>query len=228
MKEVVRKISLDLTRKTSKRYYFASQSDCNSRVFLISIFDDGMPFKISKGMTASVNVRRADGMSWSYITDITDDGCVYFVATLWTFEVPGETKFTVTLYDGERRITSSPFTVEVAEDLIGEEQSAEVAKNLSMFQQAMDHFANIQEKEILRQEEETKRVNAESARESRETSRAAAENARNNNENTRQNNETIRVQNEKARVAITSAMLEGLSNLLTLQQIYIEKGEGLV
>ena len=221
MKEIVRKISLDLSRETNKRYLFASQSDYNSRVFVISLFDDGIPFFVEKSMTALVNILRSDGTSWSYITDVTDDGCVYFVATLWTFEVPGETKFTVTLYDGERKITSSQFIVEVAEDLVGLDHTNEVAENLSLFQQAMEHFANINENESTRQENEIKREKAEKGRDNIEMSRMDAE-------KTRAEYEAVRCKNEAARVKVTDTMIRALDNLLTLQQIFIERGEAAV
>lgn len=68
-----------------------------------------------------------------------------------------------------------------------------------------------------RAEAETARVDAEIIRENREMDRMDAE-------RTRYENEQIRVQNEQARGAVTNAMLEGLDNLLTLQQIYIDKG----
>ncbi len=221
MKEVVRKISLDLSRRTNKRYLFANQTDYNSRVFIISLYDDGKPFFVDKKITALVNILRSDGKSWSYITDVTDDGCVYFVATLWTFEVPGETKFTVTLYDGERKITSSQFIVDVAEDLVGSDHSNEVAENLSLFQQAMDHFAYINENETSRRQNEIERKKEETARVNAEITRMEYEKARSDNEK-------VRCSNEAARVEITETMIRTLDNLLTLQQIYIDRSEAVL
>lgn len=80
-------------------------------------------------------------------------------------------------------------------------------------------------------EEECKRIAAEKGRAEAETARVDAEIIRENREmermdaeKTRYENEQIRVKNEQARGAVTDAMLEGLENLLTLQQIYIDMG----
>ena len=73
-------------------------------------------------------------------------------------------------------------------------------------------------------EEEGKRIAAEKGRAEAETERDNREMERMDAEKTRYENEQIRVKNEQARGAVTNAMLEGLDNLLTLQQIYIDMG----
>ena len=218
MKEVTRKISLDLARKTNARVCFGCQSDYNSRAFLISVFDDGKPYFVDKGVVASVNVKRGDGACWSYMSDVTEDGKVLYVATLWVFEVPGEVTLNLTLNDGEKRITSSSFAIDVAEDLVPEDNIHEIAHNMTLFQQAMDLLADAAKNEEERKSAEYLRVQDEILRNN-------AEHYRMNAENLRIEAEQIRVKNEEARLQFTEQMLQAFNNLLTLQQIYIDKGE---
>ncbi len=118
MNEVVRRISLDLSRRSNTSLIFSSQLDMNSRVFLITLFDDGKRYYVEGSMTASVNVSRSDGTSAAFVADITDDGCVRYTAGSWALGIAGLTKFSVSLYEGEdKKLTSSCFTVDIAEGL---------------------------------------------------------------------------------------------------------------
>lgn len=218
MEQVVRRISLDLSRRANKRYFYGNKTEFNSRVFIISFCDDGVPYFVDQKANAIVNVLRSDGRSWSYLSKITEDGCVYFAATLWCFEAPGETKFTVTLYNSKMRITSSPFYIDVADDLAGTEHNDEVAENATLFQQAMENFALTNENEVERQENENERIEAEINRDNGELYRMEEERKRDDAE-------SIRLQNESKRCEVTETMIRTLDNLLTLQQIYIDKGE---
>ncbi len=123
MKEITRKISLDLSRKSNVKFVFASQADAESRTFLISLFDDGAPYRIGNGITAAVNVLRADETSSSFLADVTDEGCVKYTAGAWALGVAGITQFSVSLYDANGgRLTSSSFTVNIAPGLyLGED-----------------------------------------------------------------------------------------------------------
>lgn len=209
MNNVIRRVDLDLSRRTNKKFLFANQYDYDSRTFIISLYEDGARFFVDRDITAFVNIKRSDGETWSYAAEVTDEGDVSFVATLWTFEVPGETKFTVSLYDGQRRITSSQFVVNVLPDFISSVDIDDVAENLSLFRQAMEYFAEINK-------DEQERKSAETIRDNRELDRMDAE-------KTRSDNESIRCRNEAARVEVTETMMVALDNLLTLQQIYIHR-----
>jgi hypothetical protein len=218
MKQIVRNVSLDLSRRSGKRYFYGNKTEFNSRVFVIRLMDDGVPYVVDKSASAIVNVLRSDGRSWSYLCDITEDGCVYFASTLWCFDAPGETKLTVTLFNSKMRITSAPFYIDVADDLPGTEHSDEIAENVTLFQQAMEHFASINEDESERVENEKQRVNDERARRNAEADRLIREAER-------EEREAVRCRNEEARIKITESMTEALDNLIYLQQIYIERGE---
>lgn len=216
MKNVIRRVDLDLSRRTNKRFIFANQYDYDSRTFIISLYEDGARYLVDKEVTAFVNIKRSDGETWSYVAEVTDEGNIRFVATLWTFEVAGETQFTVSLYDGQRRITSSQFVVNVLPDFVSSTDIDDVAENLGLFQQAMDYFAEINKDEQNRRKNETARQEAEIARENGEFDRTSAE-------LTRIDNENARCKNEEERDKITETMIIALDNLLLLQKSYIDR-----
>ena len=218
MKEIVKNISLDLSRKSTARVYFANQTEYNSRRFRISLFDDGVPYPVDKKMTSMVNILRPDGTSWSYYSDTEEDGTVCFTAPLWAFEIAGDTSFTVSLYDELQKITSSAFVVEVLPDTVNENHINEVAENLTLFQQTMEKVGEIMSAEAVRVEEENTRNLNEAIRKNAEDDRISKELIRNEKEQER-------CQNEEQRMFVLDSMKTSLQNLLNLQQIYIEKGE---
>ena len=68
---------------------------------------------------------------------------------------------------------------------------------------------------------ENARVSAENQRASKENSRNSAELTRQINEDNRALNEAVRVANEALRAQVTEAMIEGLDNLLAIQEAYL-------
>lgn len=233
MKEVTRRIELDLSRKSNTRVSFASEADFGSREFIIALFDDGVPYPVDRSLTATVNVCRPDGTGTAYIVDITDDGCIRYVASLWSLKIPGDTRFSVSLYDGDKkRLTTSYFTVNVEEGLyIGSDILAGDATHTA-FTDMMNTVAHFKEEEIKRDVAERERINNESIRVEFELTRAGAEGkrvtaeqARAKSELERVANEELRIRNESARFQVTSTLKAALNNLLDLQKIFIEKGE---
>ncbi len=240
MKEVTRRIALDLTRKNNTRVSFASQADFGSREFIISLLDDGVPYPVDKSLTATVNVCRPDGTSTAYMAEITDDGCVRYVAGLWALRIPGDTRFSVSLYDGDdRKLTTSYFTVNVEAGLHLGTDILEGDATHTAFTDMMNTVAHFKGEEIKRDAAERERINNEGIRTAFELERAgnerdrqAAEKTRDNREldrmmaeSVRADNEALRIKNENARLEVTATLKSALYNLLTLQQIYIERGE---
>ncbi len=142
MNEIVRKISLDLSRKSNISLMFSSQTDMNSRVFLISLFDDGRPYFISLGTSVAVNVKRSDGTSAAFIAEVTEEGCVKYTAGAWALGMAGETCFSVSLYDGNgQKLTSSCFTVDVAPGLYLGLEVGEDDEEQNIYDSMMNKFA---------------------------------------------------------------------------------------
>ena len=233
MKEVTRRIELDLSRKNNTRVFFASEADFGSREFIITLLDDGVPYHVDKSLTATVNVCRSDGTSTAYMVEITDDGCIRYVAGLWALKVPGDTRISVSIYDGdEKKLTTSFFTVCVEEGLYLGADILEGDDTHTAFTDMMNSVAHFKEEEIKRDAAERERINNESIRVESELNRAGeeskrtvAESARVDNENARVAAEEQRVANENARLEVTDILRVALANLILLQEQYIAKGE---
>ncbi len=231
MKDVTRRISLDFTRKGNTRVIFASEADFNSREFIISLFEDGVPYPVEQSGFATINVCRADGERAGYIADITDDGCVRYVAGRWPFEVAGDVKFSVSLFDGDKkRLTSNSFTVSVEEGLYIGGDIAESDKTHSFFDDLISAVAQFKNQETQRRtaeneraQKESERAGAESARADAEGEREARELERAENELARQRAEEARVANENQRIEITETLKNSLGFLIMLQERYIEE-----
>ena len=175
MKVITRRISLDLSRKSNTRITFASQADYKSREFIITLLDDGMPYFVEKTGTATVNVRRPDGTNTAYMAEITDDGCIKYVAGMWALRLPGEVKFSVSLYDGDqKKISSSYFSVMVEEGLHLGSEINDGDESHTAFYDMMNTLASFKLDEQARAEAETARENNESIRAGFELDRAAA------------------------------------------------------
>lgn len=240
MKYVTRRIALDLSRRNNTRIAFASQADYRSREFIISLCDDGMPYYVDKGTTAIVNVKRPDGVGMSYFGEVTGDGCIRYVVGSWALEIPGDAKFSVSLYDGDkRRLTSSHFVISIDEALYIGNGMVEGDETHNAFTEMMSSYASFIEQEVHRQDAECERINNESIRADFEHDRATAEGERVDAEIARDNaelsrieseaqrvrNEQVRMINEAARLEVTQNLKTALSNLIALQDIYIERGE---
>ena len=222
MKNIERKISLDFSIKSKTNISFSNQSDFNSRVFLITLFDDGVLYKPDLTDTAYVNVLRSDGTNSAFSAEITSNGLVKYTAGSWALGVAGITSFSVSIRDsGNRKLTSSPFTIDIAPGLyLGEDVNSN--ENLpSVFEDMMMEIAGVKLAESERIAAEDKRNNSEIIRIAHEKERTNNEKERIGNEEERMTNENMRVLNEDLRAKITSAIIEGVDNLLSIQNKFI-------
>lgn len=222
MKNIERKISLDFSRKSKTNISFSNQSDFNSRVFLITLYDDGVLYKPDITDIAYVNVLRSDGTNAAFSGEITSDGLIKYTAGAWALGVAGITSFSVSIRDsGNRKLTSSPFTVDIAPGLyLGEDVNSNDTLP-SVFEDMMMELAEVKLAESGREDNEKKRVNSEIIRIAHEKERTNNETERIGNEEERMTNENMRVINEDLRSKITAAIIEGVDNLLSIQNKYI-------
>lgn len=201
MKKIIRKISLDLSRKSSVRLTFATETDMNSREFLISLYDSGVFYRVEKTCTAAINVRRPDGQSASFLADITEDGLISYTASLWVFAVVGEVELSVSLYcGGDTKITSNRFTVDVAPSLYLGEDIDTSSEEYSLLGELISEISEIKEVENERANAETGRALNELSRENNESAREFAESQRNEAEKYRDISEEYREEAENDRM----------------------------
>ena len=248
--DIRKQITLDFQRRNNVRVVYATQSDMNCRVLVIKILDDGEVYPIHKnsGAIAAINVLRPDGKSSSFPAKITDIGEVTYEMTAWPLGVAGEVKMSLALHDSNGdRLATDPFILYVAEGLYLGSQVEEDDQNQTAFANMMAELAAINLKEEMRQDYETQRQedeferrNNEFARSRQEDRREDEENKRVNAENGRYNEELVRKKNEQERIAneaeraandalrcqVTDALLQGLDNLLALQEEYINSIPG--
>ena len=200
MKEITRRISLDLARRSNSRVAFACESDMKSREFLISLFDDGVPYIVDKSLTASINVCRPDGQRRAYLAEITDEGCIRYVPGNWALMVAGDARFSVSLYDGEeKKLSSTAFTVSIEEGIYFGDDIEEGDDTYTAFMEMMNSMAYIKDEELKRDAAERERVNNESIRVDFELDRAGAESRREETELLRCGMEVMREDAEKKR-----------------------------
>ncbi len=238
MIKVTRRITLDFQRKSNVRLVYASQSDMISRVLVIKLLDDGAPclFRGGSGYKVAINVLRPDGRSAAFSAKITGIGEITYQMTSWPLGVAGDVQLCVAIYGPDAyRLTTPPFTVHVAPGLYLGNEIKEDTESQTAFANMMSELAGAElaeEKreanELQRKENESARKRAESSRAAEESSRNSAELTRSNNEEERVYNENMRNQNETNRINVTNAMLEGLENLIALQETYIARAGGTV
>ena len=272
MQKIVRYISLDFQRRCNARVVYATQSDLNYRVVVITLYNDGVIYPIHpySGEIAAINVLRPDGRSSSFPATVTGVGEVTYEMTSWPVGIAGDVQMSLSLYTANGdRLSTAPFTVQVAEGLYLGSQIEEDEENQTAFANMMAKLADVNLRDELREAGERVRKSNEEARELNETRRQNAEGQRNSAEEerdareqerdaheqqreeqeiereeqeierdareqqreeqelTREENELARISNEEMRCRVTDAILEGLDNLLALQEAYIRAAGGI-
>lgn len=204
MKKIVRHISLDFSRQTGVRASFATQLDFNSREFIITLYDDGVEFPLPEGVLVAMNIRRADGRSGAIVCEVQKDGKVRYVVGPWALSIPGETYFSVSVYDGEQgKLTSESFVIDIEPLLCEGEDIKEDSEDYTLFVQMINALANISVAE---------------------SERKNAEEMRKENEEIRNKNERLRLEGEDKRNEIAQKTIDGLDGLIAIQNKFIDQG----
>ena len=202
MKQVTRNISLDVSRKNNTRVIFACEADYNSREFIITLLDDGVPYKIGATAFIAVNVKRPDGESKSHEAEMTEDGRIRYIAKRWDLDVPGDVLFSVSLYgEDDVKLSSTFFTVRVEEGVYTGSEVSEEDDGYSVFYEMMNSLSRIKGEEAKRVTAENNRIEGENTRADTERSRIIEEKQRRNAEIARIAEEEGRVSEEAARVS---------------------------
>lgn len=171
MTEVYRKIKVDVSRQSNARVIFARQNDIGARNMIIEICDNGAPYHIDKGVTASVQFKRPDGLLGAIYGEVGEDGKVHVGVAQIMIKVVGTVECAVSLFDADGNVlTSSNFYIEVTEqfysgDTMGDDPDYELLQEI---------FVKLSGYEVS----EAERVESEKKRADAETSRAKAEEER--------------------------------------------------
>lgn len=205
MNDIIRRITLDFTRKSDARVVFASQQDIGTRRFILELTDGGKPYFVDKSVVATVNVLRPDGNAEAFMASIRDDGTLMYIADMWALEIAGEVKCSVSLYDGqERKLTSASFIIDVCKSLYLGSNISEAA-NYSTLVSLMSEVNGLLNGAKVNAEAESGRVDAE-------WERVANENMRISAEKMREENELIRMSAEQQRESKVKEISDAIGN----------------
>ena len=219
MNDVIRRISLDLSRKNNLNISFSTQYDARARIFLISVLDNGVPYNIEKSCQVYVSVLRPDGQSAAFYAQRMDDGLVKYAPGSWALGVAGVVYFSLSIYDGwGKKITTSPFSIDVSPGLYYGNDINESDEKQITFDSMLSELSGIKEEELSRTE-------AEKQRKANENNRIQNEENRESQEILRIQNEEIRNSNEAVRLQVTNQLLSSLENLLEIQEMYMNMGD---
>lgn len=163
MKEISRKITVDLSRRGGTRQSFAVQNDKGTRNLRISLTDDGSPYRIGVGTVAALNYKRPDGICGAQSASVVDgDVCVTLQAP--TIGAIGNTVCTVSLFDGDgNKLTSSEFSLDVSEEIYSGEALDETPE-YTLLDGVFSRLAEFETREVEREAAESERVLAEAER----------------------------------------------------------------
>ena len=171
MKEVYKKITVDLSRKSNVRLIFARQNDLGSRNLLIMLTDGGSKYMPASGSTAALNFKRSDDLRGAIAGTIMNTGEVLVELTQIVLGVPGETVCSVSVFDKDaNKLTSSDFCLDVGEEFYSGD-TIDQEPDYSLLQSVFGEMARYTAAE-------SERVRAEAKREANEIQRSLAETGR--------------------------------------------------
>ena len=177
MKEVSKKITVDLSRKWGVRPIFAVQNDNGVRRLNIAITDDGVPYPVPDGTAAILNYKHSDNFCNAIAAQV-ENGEVTVVLTADVLASSGNTLCSISLYDeNKNKITTSEFCLDVGEEFSFDDTDVNTPE-YTLWDSIFAQMSAI----LIRENE---REEAESIREAFEFERQRAENIREKRINSR-------------------------------------------
>lgn len=114
MIQIIKKISLDVSRPNVLKVIVAKQRDNRSRFLKVTFTNDSKKIEIPPSATAIINALRGDGMSKSFAGEVNSDGTATVPLSSWMLEAEGGLECDVSVVDKDgSRLTTSTFIVEV-------------------------------------------------------------------------------------------------------------------
>ena len=199
----VKKITLDTSGGTSRRFIEAKQNDKKSRYLEITITNNDVFYSVPAGITARVRGTKPDGKSFLNDGDV-HNGLVYVELTEQMLAAVGRAQCDVSLYKGNSLLSTVTFFIEI-NSAPYDENKVVSTDDFSALNDALARVENVGAvaDEALSNSQEAL-DNLEELNQA-ETARAAAE-------TTRQANETQRQQNETQRQTFYSGFQKSLSD----------------
>lgn len=150
MAQIIKSLSLDVSRQNRIRAILAKQFDNGSRFLNIQLNNEGEPITVAKTSVVLINATRADGESESFMGVVNDDGSVTVPITYWMLEVPGRVKCDISVISEQgSKLSSLGFAIEVEktngdDENIGEQENCGILVQLiSDVKQLEDNFKTV-------------------------------------------------------------------------------------
>lgn len=121
MNDSIYRISLDIHEIASQKALCIKKGD-TARTIYITLREDGTPYTIAEGCSATFSARKPDG-NYIYNACTIKDNTIIYEITLQTAIVLGTVECEVTLYDAdEKQITSPRFSLIVDDTVYNGEE----------------------------------------------------------------------------------------------------------
>ncbi len=110
MAQIIKKISLEVSKPNLIQAIVAKQYDNNSRFLQVTLMHEGKKIEIAPTSIVIINAKRTDGEEKSFAGEANNDGTATVPLTYWMLELEGEVWCDVSVIDTDgRKLTSTKF-----------------------------------------------------------------------------------------------------------------------
>ena len=110
MPQIIREVSIDVSRSNIFQAIVAKQNDSNSRFLKATITDNGKKITVESSSIVPINGTRPDEEAKAFEGSVNEDGTVTVPLTNWLLELDGRVKCDISIVDAEgRKLTTMKF-----------------------------------------------------------------------------------------------------------------------
>lgn len=171
MAQIVKSLSLDVSRQNRIQAIVAKQYDKDSRYLTVQLTDEGTPITVESSSVVTINASRADSSSKAFEGEVNEDGTVTVPITYWMLELDDKVTCDISVVDAQgRKLSTLNFTIEVDHaNYSGDDISED--ENYDLLVTLLAEVAEANEAEEARVSAENDRVTAENVRQQNEQQR---------------------------------------------------------
>ncbi len=208
---IVKQITVDVAAENIFQSIITKQYDTDSRFLTVQLTNEGENIVVAATSTVVINALREDNEAKAFGGTVNENGTVTVPITSWMLELDGTVKCDISVYEAERKLTSTTFTISVeAAAYAGSDITED--ENYDILITLIAECQEIENAEALRVTAEQGRVTAEGERVTAEQGRATAETERVNAENTRNTAEQTRQANTATAIGNANTAASNANN----------------
>lgn len=110
---IFKKISVDVATENIFQSIVAKQYDTDSRFLTVQLTNEGENLVVDTTSTVVINALREDNEAKAFAGSVNEDGTVTVPITSWMLDLDGTVKCDISIYEAERKLTSTTFTISV-------------------------------------------------------------------------------------------------------------------